>query len=125
MAPVPEDDAAERPAEGSVAQPAQGAVAETAEGVAGANAAPTEEPAEDPTEDPTDDVGGGTTSSPGGSLRLPLSPVGADRIRWVAVATTLVSSVALLVATATGYAATLGVTLVLALAVSWGWPLLA
>ena len=59
-----------------------------------------------------------------GSLRLPLSPAGADRIRWVSVVATLVAAVALLVAQGTGYAATLGVTLVLALAVAWGWPLL-
>lgn len=59
-----------------------------------------------------------------GSLRLPLSPAGADRIRWVSVGATLVAAVALLVAQGTGYAATLGVTLALALAVAWGWPLL-
>lgn len=59
-----------------------------------------------------------------GSLRLPLSPAGADRIRWASVAATLVAAVALLVAQGTGYAATLGVTLALALAVAWGWPLL-
>ncbi|WP_020145728.1 hypothetical protein [Terracoccus sp. 273MFTsu3.1] len=59
-----------------------------------------------------------------GSLRLPLSPAGADRIRWVSVMATLVAAVALLVAQGTGYAATLGVTLALALAVAWGWPLL-
>ena len=60
----------------------------------------------------------------GGSLRLPLTPVGADRIRWVSIAATLVAAVALLVAQSTGYAATLAVTLVLALAVAWGWPVL-
>ncbi|WP_256796155.1 hypothetical protein [Terrabacter sp. Ter38] len=59
-----------------------------------------------------------------GSLRLPLSPAGADRIRWASVAATLVAAVALLVAQGTGYAATLGVTLALALAVAWGWPLI-
>ena len=59
-----------------------------------------------------------------GSLRLPLSPAGADRIRWVSVVATLVAAVALLVAQGTGYAETLGVTLALALAVAWGWPLL-
>ena len=59
-----------------------------------------------------------------GSLRLPLSPAGADRIRWVSIAATLVAAVVLLVAQGTGYAATLGVTLALALAVAWGWPLL-
>src|SRR6478736_5755383 len=59
-----------------------------------------------------------------GSLHLPLSPVAADRIRWVSVVATLVSAVALLAAQDSGYAATLGVTLVLSLAVAWGWPLL-
>ena len=59
-----------------------------------------------------------------GSLRLPLSPAGADRVRWVSVVATIAAAVALLVAQGTGYAATLGVTLALALAVAWGWPLL-
>src|SRR6478672_3125091 len=64
------------------------------------------------------------SSGAAGSLRLPLSPAGADRVRWVSIAATLVAAVALLVAQGTGYAATLAVTLVLALAVAWGWPLL-
>ena len=64
------------------------------------------------------------SSAVAGSLRLPLSPAGADRIRWASVAATLVAAGALLVAQGTGYAATLGVTLALALAVAWGWPLL-
>jgi len=64
------------------------------------------------------------SSGAAGSLRLPLSPAGADRIRWVSVVATLVAAVALLVAQGTGYAETLGVTLALALAVAWGWPLL-
>lgn len=66
----------------------------------------------------------GKASAAAGSLRLPLSPVAADRIRWVSVVATLVAAVALLVAQASGYAATLGTTLVLALALAWGWPLL-
>ena len=69
-------------------------------------------------------VPGPDASAAAGSLRLPLSPAGADRIRWVSVAATLVAAVALLAAQGTGYAATLGVTLVLAFAVAWGWPLL-
>ncbi|GAB3871831.1 hypothetical protein [Terrabacter terrigena] len=64
------------------------------------------------------------TGAPDGTLHLPLSPVRADRIRWFGVGATFVAAVALLVAQGTGYAATLGVTLVLALAVAWGWPLL-
>ena len=67
---------------------------------------------------------GPDASAAAGSLHLPLSPAGADRVRWLSVAATLVAAVALLVAQGTGYAATLGVTLVLALAVAWGWPLL-
>jgi hypothetical protein len=58
-------------------------------------------------------------------LRLPLSPVSADRVRWVAVVITLVASGALLVASASGYAAALGMTLALALVVAWGWSVLA
>jgi hypothetical protein len=111
MAPVPEDDAADRHAEGAVSDPAG------------------EDPDEAVDQDLTEgDLAGPTSSpmsSPSGSLPLPLSPVSADRVRWVAVATTLVSAGALLVAFASGYAATLAVTLVLALAVSWGWPVLA
>lgn len=67
------------------------------------------------------DVPGGVV---GGSLRLPLTPIGADRVRWASIASTLVAAVALLLAQGTGYAATLAVTLVLALAVAWGWPVL-
>src|SRR3954470_3054802 len=59
-----------------------------------------------------------------GSPHLPHSPAPVDGVRWVGVAATLVAAVALLGAQAAGYAATLGVTLVLALALSWGWPLL-
>lgn len=57
-----------------------------------------------------------------GSLREPLSPLGAGRIRWGSIVATLVAAVVLLVAQDSGYAATLGVTLVLALAFVWGWP---
>lgn len=67
---------------------------------------------------------GPDASAGAGSLHVPLSPAGADRIRWFSIAATLLSAVALLVAQGTGYAATLGVTLALALAVAWGWPLL-
>src|SRR3954447_15861238 len=66
---------------------------------------------------------GRDASAAAGSPQLPLSPV-VDRVRWIAVVATLVAAVALLLAQGTGYAATLGVTLVLALALSWGWPLL-
>ncbi len=64
----------------------------------------------------------GPDASAAGSLHLPLSPAGADRIRWVSIAATLVAAAALLVANGTGYAAALGVTLGLALVVAWGWP---
>lgn len=73
---------------------------------------------------PGPDASGAAGAAAAGSLSLPLSPVAADRIRWVSVVATLVAAVALLVAQDSGYAATLGVTLVLALAVAWGWPLL-
>ncbi|HET8987003.1 MAG TPA: hypothetical protein VFN43_00695 [Humibacillus sp.] len=43
-------------------------------------------------------------------------------VRWVGVAATLVAAVALLLAATWGYAALLGVTLLLALVVAWGWP---
>ncbi|GAA5020691.1 hypothetical protein GCM10023258_09520 [Terrabacter aeriphilus] len=46
----------------------------------------------------------------------------AVRIRWVLLAATLVSGLALLAAQATGYAGTVAVTLALALVVAWGWP---
>ncbi|MCU1535681.1 MAG: hypothetical protein JWP82_32, partial [Humibacillus sp.] len=46
-------------------------------------------------------------------------------VRWAGVASTVVAAVAVLVAAASGYAALLAVTLVLALAVAWGWPPLA
>ena len=59
-----------------------------------------------------------------GTLQVPLSPVAHDRIRWGMVGATLAGAIALLVATAAGYAPTLAVTLVLALAVAWGWPVL-
>ena len=77
-----------------------------------------------PEDDATLREPGPDASVAAGSLRLPLSPAGADRIRWVSIAATLVAAVVLLVAQGTGYAATLGVTLALALAVAWGWPLL-
>ncbi|NUO90053.1 MAG: hypothetical protein HOQ18_04395, partial [Dermatophilaceae bacterium] len=73
---------------------------------------------------PVPDDDAARTGVPEGTLHLPLSPVRADRIRWFGVGATFVAAVALLVAQGTGYAATLGVTLVLALAVAWGWPLL-
>lgn len=53
-----------------------------------------------------------------------LAPEAAGRVRWVSVAATLVAAGALLFAQDSGYAATLAVTLVLALLLAWGWPLL-
>ena len=49
-------------------------------------------------------------------------PPAVDVVRWVSVGAALVSAVAILLAAAAGYAALLGVTLVLAFAVAWGWP---
>ena len=63
-------------------------------------------------------------SGAGAPAQDTLSPAAAGRIRWVTVAATLVAAGALLVAQDSGYAATLGATLVLALAMAWGWPLL-
>src|SRR6476659_2572109 len=57
-----------------------------------------------------------------GSLQEPHSHHGAGRIRWGSIVATLVAAAVLLVAQDSGYAATLGVTLVLALALVWGWP---
>jgi hypothetical protein len=57
-----------------------------------------------------------------GSHQEPISAVSADRIRWGSILSTLVAAVVLLVAQDSGYAATLSVTLVLALAFVWGWP---
>ena len=73
---------------------------------------------------PVPDDDAARTGVSDGSLHLPSSPVRADRVRWFGVGATLVAALALLAAQATGYAATLGVTLVLSLAVAWGWPLL-
>src|SRR6478735_7107 len=71
---------------------------------------------------------GPTSADPGGrsegSLHVPISPVGADRVRWVAVGVTLVGALALLPAFAAGSGPTLGITLVLALVLAWGWPVL-
>ncbi|GAA2160451.1 hypothetical protein FHX52_3090 [Humibacillus xanthopallidus] len=49
-------------------------------------------------------------------------PPSAAVVRWLGVGVTLVAAVALLLAATWGYAALLGVTLVLALLVAWGWP---
>src|SRR6478609_793045 len=56
-----------------------------------------------------------------GSLQERHPHHGAGRIRWGSIVATLVAAVVLLVAQDSGYAATLGVTLVLALALVWGW----
>ena len=50
------------------------------------------------------------------------SPPAEAIVRWAGVAVTLVAAVAFLLAATWGYAALLGVTLVLALLVAWGWP---
>jgi hypothetical protein len=63
-------------------------------------------------------------SGAGASDPQTLASAAADRVRWVAVVATLVAAGALLLAQDSGYAATLGATLVLALALAWGWPLL-
>jgi hypothetical protein len=57
-------------------------------------------------------------------LRLPLSPMSADRIRPWSVAGTVVGAGALVIAAQFGYAALLGTVGALAIAVVAGWPLL-
>jgi hypothetical protein len=132
MAPVPEDptareslDEREGPAEPDEPdEPDASAAAEMEpDPVPDADLMPDEPPVDD--EDPNGDLLQGALAAPGaGTLRVPLSPVAADRIRWSTVATTVVGAMALLVANTSDYAATLVVTLVLALAVAWGWPVL-
>jgi hypothetical protein len=77
--------------------------------------APVTEP--DPTESsPHDELEGATP------LHLPMSPVAADLPRPVAVAATAVTALLLAVAALAGYAATLGLTLALALVLAATWP---
>jgi len=111
MAPVPENDAAHQPAEGAVDNAVDGSPDNRPVGGAGAAGAGRAGRA-------------AGVAGAAGTLRLPLSPAGADRIRWLTVVLTTVASVALLMAAVSGYAATLAVTLALALVVSWGWPAL-
>src|SRR5690349_21520392 len=63
-------------------------------------------------------------ASDAAALQGGLPAAAAASVRWVGVAATIVAAGALLVAQHSGYAATLGVTLVLALALAWGWPVL-
>ncbi|GAA2031507.1 hypothetical protein GCM10009740_21690 [Terrabacter terrae] len=104
MAPVPEDDAA-RPdpstREGSHPGTGRDTGSDTGSAVVAAG-------------------GAGDAAALQGSLPA----AAAASVRWVGVVATLVAAGALLVAQHSGYAATLGVTLVLALALAWGWPLL-
>ena len=81
--------------------------------------------------DATDATGptvGGTDSEPfpqppqGGSLRLPLSPTGADHVRPVTIGAVVVAAGALAVATAGGFWAVLVTSLVLSLVLAWSWP---
>jgi hypothetical protein len=57
-------------------------------------------------------------------LYLPLSPLGANRIRLVTVAAVLVSAAALLLGALGGFGTMLAVTLVLCLVLAWAWPVL-
>lgn len=57
-------------------------------------------------------------------LRLPLSPVSAERVRPVAVASAAVTALLLLAAAFAGYAVTLGLTLALAMVLAASWPAL-
>ena len=60
----------------------------------------------------------------GGSLRLPLSPTGADHVRPVTIGAVFVAAAALAVATAGGFRLVLVATLVLSLVLAWCWPVL-
>ena len=60
----------------------------------------------------------------GGSLRLPLSPTGADHVRPVTIGAVVVAAGALAVATAGGFRVVLIATLVLSLVLAWSWPVL-
>jgi hypothetical protein len=60
----------------------------------------------------------------GGSLRLPLSPTGADHVRPVTIGSVVISAGALAVATAGGFSLVLVAALVLALVLAWSWPVL-
>ena len=138
MASVPEDDAAPLPAAGAVDDPAEASDADRPDA---SGEAPVERPETDPADDPAreaadeaadgpaadpaDEVPENAGGGPEGTLHLPLTPAGADGVRSVAIASTLVASLALLGAALVGYAAMLAVTLALALALAWGWPVLA
>lgn len=80
--------------------------------------------------DATGPTVGGTDSEPfpqpseGGSLRLPLSPTGADRVRPVTIGTVVVAAGVLAVSTAGGFWPVLIATLVLSLVLAWSWPVL-
>ncbi|WP_460629606.1 hypothetical protein [Intrasporangium mesophilum] len=124
---MPEDDTAPPPAE-RAADPLQASVADARDEVgevgevSDAPAQEREGPHDaDDDETPPESPSGGAD----GTLHLPLTPAGADSVRWVAIASTFVAALALLVAALAGYAAMLGVTLVLALVLAWGWPVLA
>jgi hypothetical protein len=77
--------------------------------------APVTEP--DPTESSPHEEPEGATP-----LHLPMSPVGEDVPRPVALAAAAVAALLLAVASVAGYAATLGLTLVLALVLAATWP---
>ncbi|WP_414654418.1 hypothetical protein [Intrasporangium sp.] len=62
--------------------------------------------------------------SQGGSLRLPLSPTGADRVRPVTIGSVVVAAGGLAVATAGGFWPVLVATLVMCLVLAWSWPVL-
>ncbi|AXG14364.1 hypothetical protein [Intrasporangium calvum] len=58
-------------------------------------------------------------------FHLPLSPLGADRVRPWTVATVITSATVLAAASAGGFGPLLGATLALALVLAWAWPVLA
>lgn len=74
-------------------------------------------PVTDP--EPVDDVPDATSRTP---LTLPVSPVGADRLRPAVLGTAALAAVLVAAAALIGYAATLGLALVLALVLAISWP---
>ena len=70
------------------------------------------------------DSGTDSEAFQGGSLRLPLSPTGADHVRPVTIGSVVMSAGALAVATAGGSSLVLVAALALALVLAWSWPVL-
>lgn len=57
-------------------------------------------------------------------LHLPLTPLGADRVRPVTIGTVVAAAAILGLASIAGFGALLGATLALSLVLAWAWPVL-